>query len=1591
LPTAKQQNNAQYFLKYLHTMNKFILTTVLLLAGYIATAQQYGNEWINYNQSYFKIKVVDKGIYRLSAAQLAAAGVPTSGINPRHLQIFAKGVEQPIFVQGESDNVLDATDYVEFWGVPNNGKLDSMWYLSAGSYAHSYTSLYTDTNVYYLTWSSVPSTKRFVNSTSAVVSGTPESYIIDEKLQVMNSTYYQGLAITSQAFFSDFTKGEGYFSSTYAKGGSYNINIPTLTPYTGTAPAPSIEIVGWGQSDDLTALSVNPQNHHLTFGIGTSAATLQPIADIKFSGYNKYTVTNNNFGVSNIANGNTILNVSVVNDMGLQKDNNVIAYIKLTYPRTPDALGGSIIEPFTMVGSTGSSYLKIQNYGKSMPIIYDFTNNTRIVATKSGTDAQAMIPNGGTTKRLYVADETDARTAALAPVTFMNINAANNYKYLIITHDKLLPAANNYKNYRSSAAGGGYSTLLVTAQQLYDQFAYGIHNPAAIRNFAKYMIDGAPQDPKFMLLAGKAYNVRLVRNNKINDDLVPTVGDLASDNLLTYGLSGNTYSPAIPTGRIDARINADLQAYLNKVQIYETRPNNDATWQKEILHIAGGTTSSEESRFSSYLQLFEQNLVKAGLGANITAEATNYEMPTTVDFKQFTIDEFTKGKLMLNYYGHGSNSTLVPAIGSAADYPDASSTGKFPFMYISGCNVGDSYINTKGLAEDFVLEPNKGAIALLGQSSWGFESYLKNLGDIFSRRMATDNYGETLGELVQKTLTEYVVASDLNLIHAQQYTLHGDPAVRLTSYTQPDLKLQAAYLLPHTSTSDNFRLAVVVDNFGKGYGDSISVAITRTLPNGNIINYPFMKIMAPNNIDTIYFNIKEEILYNTAGNNQFNVLIDAQNVVNETNENNNAISFNTVVNGSKVVAVTPTEFAIVPTASVPLVIQNVDLFAANANYNFEIDTVPTFNSPWRNAYTVTNSGTLVSTSPVNLPFDNKVYYWRAKAANSTIWDVNTSFRRIQGSGAGWSQAHIGQYDDLSYTNMEYSATQPAFSFINNLASVSIRTDVYGASNTPFMGTRNNGTLTTGGSTCGATLRVTLFNATTIAPVQYDDCNTALANSIPFVLTNPADVANLELLLDTVSAGTYVGFMTFGNSAQYLLNGNIASKLSANYVSNPLFVGMNTSIPTSYTLIAQKGNLGFAVQDTAQSISSAYDRPAIIEKTIEGVWKQGSITTQPIGAAQSWGSVDFSFATNNVDEVKVDVIGINIYGQEVVLLRDLTAGASLSGINALNYPYIKLRANMSDPASRTPPQLKQWTVLYDPIPETAIIVDANFVMNGRVDSIRQGDSLKLVFKFKNTTNTTTDALNASYVITKNDGTKVTAKLETLTPFAPNEERTLVLEHPTLGFGGRNAVSVDILPNNVAREQILPNNEMDIIYFVEAKFFNPTPVELTIFAAKLNKNGNQAILNWTTASEDNNNYFDIERRLQNESQFVKVGKVKGAGNSQVKLDYVFADDLTDVANGKVYYRLKQVDFDGKYAHSPERFVDLDKHLLTYVQLYPNPAAQQLTLEIQVRNPDVVPSIQIMDVLGKPLMPAKILKSLNEGANIIDFITQPFVIVK
>lgn len=146
----------------------------------------------------------------------------------------------------------------------------------------------------------------------------------------------------------------------------------------------------------------------------------------------------------------------------------------------------------------------------------------------------------------------------------------------------------------------------------------------------------------------------------------------------------------------------------------------------------------------------------------------------------------------------------------------------------------------------------------------------------------------------------------------------------------------------------------------------------------------------------------------------------------------------------------------------------------------------------------------------------------------------------------------------------------------------------------------------------------------------------------------------------------------------------------------------------------------------------------------------------------------------------------------------------------------------------------------------------------------------------------------------------------------------------------------------------------------------PVELISFEAI--RKTNEVDLNWSTASEINNDYFAILHSTNGED-FEMIDKIDGHGNSAEVIKYSFTHSIPK--KGINYYKLRQVDFDGSYEYSSIETVRIKE--INEISVYPNPVQNELTISLQEEAGQNL-SINIFDISGRVVLD----KVLSVGTN-------------
>jgi len=158
----------------------------------------------------------------------------------------------------------------------------------------------------------------------------------------------------------------------------------------------------------------------------------------------------------------------------------------------------------------------------------------------------------------------------------------------------------------------------------------------------------------------------------------------------------------------------------------------------------------------------------------------------------------------------------------------------------------------------------------------------------------------------------------------------------------------------------------------------------------------------------------------------------------------------------------------------------------------------------------------------------------------------------------------------------------------------------------------------------------------------------------------------------------------------------------------------------------------------------------------------------------------------------------------------------------------------------------------------------------------------------------------------------------------------------------------------------------------------PIELLEFTAKIQNNC--VLIKWSTASEINNDYFNIEKS-QDGKNFEVIGSINGSETSNIQHDYSFIDE--NPVKGTAYYRLKQTDYDGKYEYSyivAVLYIN-NKDTECKLNVYPNPCIGKCIFLLE--NCENV-KFSIFDALGNVVYSFE-PKELDKGSGSFTFNVQ------
>ena len=1453
-------------------MKKYLLLLLIIVTGFCTQAQVYNNEWIDYNKTYFKfgtqIQGTGAGICRLSQTVLAANGL--GSVPVEQFQLWKDGQQVAIYTSIQT-GVMTSSDYIEFQSEVNNGKMDKALYRNPDFQLNDKWSLQTDSAYYFLTVNPAGGNLRLVPAVNNVAGNTlpVEPFFMHKAGTYYRSKINPGYAavVGEYVYSSSYDQGEGWTSDDIGTGLSNLTTQPGLFPYTGSgAPQARLKI-------NATGNALNPRNFQVKIN-GTEVVN-QPMD------YFDYVKADAPLDISLIGSGTA--SVEIKNLCTVPNDRMAVAQYEMVYPRQFN-LANSRNFYFELPANATGNYLEISNfnYNAVAPVLYDFTNNKRYVGdiTNPALVKFALLPSAADRKLILVAEDI----ANVYPVNglqqrnFVNYSlSANKGDFLIISHASLLngQAGSNpvesYRAYRSSAAGGNYNARIYMIDELTDQFAFGVRkHPLSIRNFIRWARAnfGFPLKDIFLIGRGVTYNQYRILGGEPRIEelcLVPTFGYPASD--LLFATEPGNEIPQTPVGRLSVITPDEVSIYLTKIIEYEQVQKinspliQDKGWMKNIMHVVGASDAALQAILDTYMDRYKSIIIDTTYGGNVStfskSSAESVQQASNVRISQL----FQEGLGLITYYGHSSATTLEFNLDDPSQY---NNQGKYPIFVALGCNAGGFYNYNLArfeqkttLSEKFVLAPQRGTIAFIASTHFGIVHYLDIYNTRFYNAFSKTKYGKTLGEQQLEAIAQVYNLTTQNdyyaRFHCEQATIHGDPAIRLHNFAKPDYVIEQPLVKASPSfitvAETSFTLDAKFLNIGSAITDSIFVEVKRTYPDLSTQVISRTKIPGIRYIDSLLLNIPI-IPTRDKGLNKITITIDADNNTDELYETNNSITKDVFIYEDEARPVYPYNYSIVNTQGIKLKASTANPFSPLKQYMMEMDTTELFNSPFKVVRTISSAGGLLEFAPGINFTDSTVYYWRVapvpvNGAQPT-WN-KSSFVYLPSSNFGFNQSHLHQHFKSTDQRMTLDSVTRKWSYTNILNTLFIRSGVFPSSFSQAAGF----SIAVNGdayirSVCGISNVVfnvfdpvtfqPWYNAPAGSPGQYGSatvCGIERQYNFQFNILDTSKRRKIVEFLDLIPDGHFIvvrncsgtnplsntyaadwfndqSYLGAGNSMYHRLQAQGFSNIDSFYKPRAFIFAYKKNRPGEFT--------------PASTFSAGIFDPLNFTVNMNTPDTLAYMTSPVFGPAKAWRELKWRGSAEPTGDIAtVDVIGIKSDGTEAILFSNLNLTQqdfAINSINALTYPYVKLKLRTFDKTNFTPYQLRYWRLTYDPVPEGAIAPNIFFKTK---DTTEVGEPLDFEIAFKNISDVPFDSLKLKMVITDRNNVPNIVPLLRRRPLTvygtPNDTVHIATRISTGNLAGLNTIFLEANPDSDQPEQYHFNNFAYRSLYVRPDSLNP----------------------------------------------------------------------------------------------------------------------------------------------------------------------------
>ncbi len=368
-----------------------------------------------------------------------------------------------------------------------------------------------------------------------------------------------------------------------------------------------------------------------------------------------------------------------------------------------------------------------------------------------------------------------------------------NSDVVVITNRDLLESANKYKEYRESTSE--FSVAVITTEELFNEFAGGVKDPTAIRDYLAHAMETWTRKPQYVVIWGDGhYDFRGIQTTA--DNLIPTYQSYDEDGRFdavddTYQTEdyfvqvvGDDLETDIAIGRVPIVSNSEGDVVLDKIRRYEANAAIN-TWRTTITMIADDSPASDRNDLSLHTSQSEtlsdliprsMRLKKIYLPDYPTENIPGGRRKPKVT--QDLVSAINSGSLLVNWIGHGNPRVWAHERIFEKDetIPLFQNRDKLFFLTAATCDFGrfDDSERQSG-AEELFTDPEGGVIGVFSSARTVYAHENAQINQLFYTNLFDNSDGEylRLGDVMFRVKQRRTGHND------RKFFLLGDPTMRL--------------------------------------------------------------------------------------------------------------------------------------------------------------------------------------------------------------------------------------------------------------------------------------------------------------------------------------------------------------------------------------------------------------------------------------------------------------------------------------------------------------------------------------------------------------------------------------------------------------------------------------------------------------------------------------------------------------------------------------------------------------------------------------------------------------------------------------------